>query len=133
MKSQVPTLYDYCGTTPAITAEDFPSCELAYGSFIFAIMTGFCIGALALSNIIGVAYVNKKLSLGELVGIAVFFEAIGMMTISRYTLVKTVKNTLNLEQVTNLRRSFIALGSTQMCSAFIMLGILIFALPMSST
>jgi hypothetical protein len=26
-------------------------------------MTGFCIGAISLSNIIGVAYVNKKLSL----------------------------------------------------------------------
>ena len=90
LRENVPTLYSYCGTTSAITAEDFPSCELAYGSFIFAVMTGFCIGALALSNIIGVAYVNKKLSLGELVAIAVFFEAIGMMTISRYTLQATV-------------------------------------------
>jgi hypothetical protein len=80
------TLYSYCGTTSEITSEDFPSCEFAYGSFIFAIVTGFCIGTLALSNIIGIAYVNKKLSLGELVTIAVFFEALGMVTISRYTL-----------------------------------------------
>ena len=96
-------------------------------------MTGFCIGTLALSNIIGVAYVNKKLSLGELVTIAVIFEAIGMLAISRYTLQQTVNKTINLAAITNLRKAFIALGSTQMCSAFIMLNVLIFALPMSST
>ena len=72
--------------TPSITADDFPSCQFAYGSFIFAVMTGFSIGALALSNIIGIAYVNKKMQLGQLVAIAVTFEAIGMLTISRYTL-----------------------------------------------
>lgn len=133
LASSTPVLYDYCGTTAKITAEDYPSCQFAYGSFIFAIITGFCIGALALSNIIGIAYVNKKLSLGSLVAIAVTFEAIGMVTISRYTLLTTVTSTIKLSAVTNLRRSFIALGSTQMCSAFIMLNVLIFALPMSST
>jgi len=56
-----------------------------------------------------------------------------MVTISRYTLIQTVTKTIKLENVTNLRRSFIALGSTQMCSAFILLNVLIFALPMSST
>jgi phosphate/sulfate permease len=40
---------------------------------------------------------------------------------------------MKLAEVTNLRRSFIALGSTQMCSALIMLTVLIFALPLSST
>ena len=53
----------YCGLTDQITAVDFPSCEFAYCSFVFAVMTGFCIGAISLSNIIGVAYVNKRLSL----------------------------------------------------------------------
>lgn len=53
----------YCGLTPSITAVDFASCEFAYCSFVFAAITGFCIGAISLSNIIGVAYVNKKLSL----------------------------------------------------------------------
>lgn len=86
-----------------------------------------------MSNIIGIAYVNKKMQLGTLVAIAVAFEALGMITISRYTLITTVTSTIKLEAVTNLRRSFIALGSTQMCSAFIMLNVLIFALPMSST
>lgn len=96
-------------------------------------MTGFSIGTLALSNIIGIAYVNKKMKLGELVFIAVTFEAIGMLTISRYTLIRTVNQTIEVSAVTNLRKSFIALGSTQLCSAFIMLNILIFALPLSST
>ena len=96
-------------------------------------MKGFCIGSLALSNIIGIAYVNKKLSQGELVAIAVIFEAIGMITISRYTMHATVTNTFKLEGIMNLRRSLIALGATQMCSAFIMLNIMIFAVPMSST
>lgn len=51
-----------CGLTPTVTAVDFPSCEFAYCSFVFALMTGFCIGAISLSNIIGVAYVNKKMT-----------------------------------------------------------------------
>jgi hypothetical protein len=52
----------YCGLTERITAVDFASCEFAYCSFVFALMTGFCIGAISLSNIIGVAYVNKKMT-----------------------------------------------------------------------
>jgi hypothetical protein len=76
----------YCGITDKITAVDFASCEFAYCSFVFALMTGFCIGAISLSNIIGVAYVNKRLSLKQLMYIAVFFEALGMLLISRYTL-----------------------------------------------
>jgi phosphate/sulfate permease len=126
-------LYSYCGTTDKVTSQDFPSCEFAYCSFIFAIMTGFCIGTLALSNIIGLAYVNKKLSLGQLVFISCVFEVLGMLTISRYTLKTTVTKTIMLSEITNLRRSFIALGSTQMCSAFMMINVLIFSLPMSST
>ena len=75
-----------CGLTPSITAVDFASCEFAYCSFVFAIMTGFCIGAISLSNIIGVAYVNKKLTLKQLMYLSVIFEALGMILISRYTL-----------------------------------------------
>jgi hypothetical protein len=56
--------YCFCGTTPSITSEDFASCELAYGSFVFSIVSGVCIGSISLSNIIGIAYVNKKLSIG---------------------------------------------------------------------
>jgi phosphate/sulfate permease len=76
----------YCGLTQKITAVDFASCEFAYCSFVFAIMTGFCIGAISLSNIIGVAYVNKKLSLKQLMYLSVVFEGLGMLTMSRYTL-----------------------------------------------
>ena len=69
---------------------DFSSCEFAYCSFVFAVMTGFCIGAISLSNIIGVAYINKKLSLKQLMYISVVFEALGMLVISRYTLNETI-------------------------------------------
>lgn len=37
---------------------DFAFCSLA-----FAAVTGFCIGGTALSNVIGIAYINKRLSL----------------------------------------------------------------------
>jgi len=53
----------YCGVNSAIQAVDFTSCEFAYSSIIFAVFTGFCIGAISLGNIIGVAYVNKKLTM----------------------------------------------------------------------
>ena len=66
----------YCGITPAITSVDFASCEFAYCSFVFACVTGFCIGAISLSSIIGVAYVNKKLTLSELMYLSTFFEAL---------------------------------------------------------
>ena len=46
----------YCGYTDNIQSVDYPTCEFAYGSLVFAILTGFCIGAISLSNIIGVAY-----------------------------------------------------------------------------
>ena len=77
---------DYCGTTAGITSEDFSSCMFAYTSFVFAILTGVCIGAISLSNIIGIAYVNKKANLTTLVFLATVFEAIGMLTMSRFTL-----------------------------------------------
>jgi phosphate/sulfate permease len=112
---------------------DFPTCEFAYCSFVFAVMTGFCIGAISLGNIIGVAYVNKKLTMRELLYIAVVFEAIGMLTISRYTLNQTITQTIDFNSVLNLRKGFICLGSTQMCSSLIMICILIFTLPMSTT
>jgi hypothetical protein len=41
---------------------DYPR-EFAVVSFAFAVVTGFCIGGLALSNVVGIAYVNKRLSL----------------------------------------------------------------------
>ncbi len=75
-------------------------------------MTGFCIGAISLSNIIGIAYINKKLSLSQLMYIAVVFEAIGMLVISRYTLNETVTKTINFSELTNLRKGFICIGST---------------------
>jgi hypothetical protein len=37
---------------------DFAFCSLA-----FAAVMGFCIGGTALSNVIGIAYINKRLSL----------------------------------------------------------------------
>ena len=80
------TVVQYCGTTNRITSEDFSSCMFAYTSFIFAILTGVCIGAISLSNIIGIAYVNKKAKLTTLVVLATLFEAIGMLTMSRFTL-----------------------------------------------
>jgi phosphate/sulfate permease len=96
-------------------------------------MTGFCIGAISLGNIVGVAYVNKKLTMRELLYIAVIFEAVGMLTISRYTLNQTITQTIDFNSVLNLRKGFICLGSTQMCSSLIMICILIFTLPMSTT
>lgn len=65
--------------------------------------------------------------------ISVVFEALGMLVISRYTLNETITKTLNFNAIDNLRKGFICIGSTQMCSALIMINILIFSLPMSST
>merc|ERR1712166_1155219 len=87
--------YCFCGTTTLITSEDFASCELAYGSFVFSIVSGVCIGSISLSNIIGIAYVNKKLSIGQLVLITCIFEGIGMLAISRFTLETTITKTIN--------------------------------------
>ena len=126
-------IVDYCGTTGKITSEDFSSCLMAYSSFVFAILTGICIGAISLSTIIGIAFVNKKANLATLVVLATFFEAIGMLTMSRFTLNQTVIKTIPVSQITNLRLGFIVLGTTQMCSALILVNVLIFALPMSTT
>ena len=126
-------MIDYCGTTDQITSEDFSSCLFAYTSLVFAVLTGVCIGAISLSNIIGIAYINKKANLTTLVGLATFFEAIGMLTMSRYTLNQTVTKTIPVSEIKNLRLGFIVLGSTQMCSALILVNVLIFALPMSTT
>ena len=57
MGSSPKTPTEYCGTTDQITSQDFPSCEFAICSFVFAVLTGVTIGAISLSNIIGVAYV----------------------------------------------------------------------------
>ena len=123
----------YCGTTNSITSEDFSSCTFAWGSFVFAILTGVSIGAISLSNIIGVAYTHKKASLTTLLILVCIFEGLGMILMSRFTLVETVTNTIDFTKITNLRLGFIALGSTQMCSALILVNVLIFALPMSTT
>lgn len=125
--------YCFCGTTPRITSEDFSSCEMAIGSFVFSIVSGICIGSISLSNIIGIAYVNKKLSIGQLVLITCVFEAVGMMAMSRFTLQNTITKTINFEEITNLRKAFITLGSTQLCSMLFLINVLIFALPISST
>ena len=127
------TVIYYCGTTDRITSEDFSSCIFAYTSFVFAILTGVCIGAISLSNIIGIAYVNKKAHLSTMVILATFFEGIGMLSMSRFTLDITVTRTIPVASITNLRLGFIVLGSTQMCSALILVNVLIFALPMSTT
>lgn len=106
---------------------------MAWSSFVFAILTGICIGAISLSTIIGIAYVNKKANLATLVFLACFFEAIGMLTMSRFTLDLTVRKTIPVDKISNLRLGFIVLGTTQMCSALILVNVLIFALPMSTT
>ena len=105
----------------------------AYTSFVFAILTGVCIGAISLSNIIGIAYINKKARMATLVIMATFFEGIGMISMSRFTLHNTVISTIPVERITNLRLGFIVLGSTQMCSALILVNVLIFAIPLSTT
>ncbi len=105
----------------------------AYTSFVFAILTGVCIGAISLSNIIGIAYINKKARMATLVIMATFFEGVGMISMSRFTLHNTVISTIPVERITNLRLGFIVLGSTQMCSALILVNVLIFAIPLSTT
>lgn len=41
--------------------------NFAYSSFAFAAVTGFCIGGTALANVIGIPYINKRLSLSHAV------------------------------------------------------------------
>ena len=122
-----------CGTTSKITSEDYTTCEYAYCSFVFAFLTGVTIGAISISNIIGVAYVQKRATVFWLVTVACIFEGIGMLTMSRFTLKETITSTVNVNAVHNLRLGFIALATTQMCSALILVNVLIFALPMSTT
>jgi len=43
--------------------------NFAYASFAFAAVTGFCIGGTALANVIGIPYINKRLSLTNSVSI----------------------------------------------------------------
>ena len=127
------TPIQYCGTTDKITSEDYPSCEYAYCSYVFAVLTGVTIGAISLSNIIGVAYVKKRATITWLVTVAALFEGIGMTTMSRLTLDQTITNTIDFNKIYNLRLGFIALGSTQLSSVLILVNVLIFALPMSTT
>ena len=123
----------YCGYTDEITSMGYPSCEYAYCSYVFAVLTGVTIGAISLSNIIGVAYVKKRATITWLVSVAALFEGIGMLSMSRLTLDQTVTNTLKISDIQNLRLGFIALGSTQLTSCLILINVLIFALPMSTT
>ena len=56
-----------------------------------------------------------------------------MVSMSRLTLDKTITHTIDFNRIANLRLGFIALGSTQLCSALILVCVLIFSLPMSTT
>ena len=89
----------YCGYTDEITSMGYPSCEYAYCSYVFAVLTGITIGAISLSNIIGVAYVKKRATITWLVSVAAIFEGIGMLTMSRLTLDQTVTNTLKISEI----------------------------------
>lgn len=64
---------------------------------------------------------------------AMIFEAIGMLSISRYTLDYTITHVINFDEIINLRKNFICIGASQLCSSLIMVSILIFTLPMSTT
>ncbi len=115
--------------------------NFAYASFAFAAVTGFCIGGTALANVIGIPYINKRLSLTNAVShssscflgyppyflfvinnnfilqllISVFFEIIGNLFLSKYILEETVTNTIKyskLIQVTEFRSiGILSLGS----------------------
>lgn len=41
--------------------------SFAFASFAFAAVTGFCIGGTALANVIGIPYINKRLTLSNAV------------------------------------------------------------------
>ena len=45
--------------------------NFGYASFAFAAVTGFCIGGTALANVIGIPYINKRLSLTNSVRIII--------------------------------------------------------------
>ena len=50
-------------STPILAEET----NFAYASFAFAAVTGFCIGGTALANVIGIPYINRRLSLSNAV------------------------------------------------------------------
>ena len=104
--------YGLCGHTDKITSGDYTSCEFAFCSFVFACLTGVTIGAISISNIIGVAYVQKRATVFWLVTVTCIFEGIGMLTMSRFTLDETITATVDINKIHNLRLGFIALGST---------------------
>jgi hypothetical protein len=75
-------------------------------------VTGFCIGGTALANVIGIPYINKRLSLSHAVRlttlfifakliITVFFEVLGNVFLSKYILEKTVTETINYITIYN--------------------------------
>jgi len=43
--------------------------NFAYTSFAFSAITGVCIGGTALANVIGIPYINKRLSLKNAVSL----------------------------------------------------------------
>ena len=73
--------------------------NFAYSSFAFAAVTGFCIGGTALANVIGIPYINKRLSLSHALMITVFFEVIGNVFLSKYILEQTVTFTLKYNDI----------------------------------
>ena len=109
--------------------------DFGYTSFVFSAITGFCIGGSALANIIGMGYLNKRLSMTNALIISVVFETIGNLFLSRYILKATITKTIRFEIINKdlLKEGVISLASTIMCSALMMVNVTIFALPMSST
>eukprot|EP00347_Sterkiella_histriomuscorum_P021274 403334582 len=94
--------------------------NFAIASFAFAAITGFCIGGTALANVIGIPYISKRLSLS-----------------SAYILLQTIRNTIDFKQIFEhedlKNKGFLTLGSSLMATCLIMINVVIFALPMSST
>jgi phosphate/sulfate permease len=70
--------------------------DFGYTSFVFSAITGFCIGGSALANIIGMGYLNKRLSMTNALIISVVFETIGNLFLSRYILKATITKTMYL-------------------------------------
>jgi hypothetical protein len=68
---------------PVVIDKIYAAKDFAYCSFAFSVVTGFCIGGTALANIIGIGYVNKRLSLRSSLLIAMVFEILGNVLLSR--------------------------------------------------
>ena len=85
-QSQVDNIYNCEANLPHGFTVNCAARNFGWCSYVFAVVTGYCIGSLTLSNIIGVAYINKRMTLGRLVLIAIIFEGIGMLTMSKYIL-----------------------------------------------